>query len=238
MATNIVRKGLNQRWADIRKLSRSNDEFDRTSALAHSVACLEIGLAALGVLPERGRGVQSRLANASRRLGLRDLPTSSETKGAFAARNSAVHEHRVPSREACQKHITTFQKIWHSLRYQFVNREHATRLAESILETTGISHVFLFGSLALRSRGYSHDIDLLLFDDGEFSAFGAGYGGFELAMLEEHLGDLVNQYAVRCGWLDLSSSMGRDLAWMRNTQRALPGGTGTPCSLSTSPMDF
>src|SRR2546430_13577620 len=200
MATNIVRKGLNQRWTQIRHLSRSDDEFDRTAALAHSVAALEMGLLALG-WPKKGtQGVQGRLTEAIPKLSFRDFPASTELSSAFSARNEAVHKHAVPSPKICQKHVVTFQRTWNSLRRNFVTREHAGELAAAVLDKVGITHVFLFGSLAHRSRGQPRDIDLLLFDEGEFSAFGSGYGGIEPAMLEEHLHALINQHAVHCGW--------------------------------------
>lgn len=203
MATNVIRKGLNRRWEDIRRLSRSGDEFDRTSALAHAVACLEIGLGAIGIAPDRTLGVQARLQEAIAQLSLRRLPPIMDIKSAFQARNRAVHEHKVPSSKMCQQHISTFHKLWNSMRSTFVTREQAGRLAASILQTPEISKVFLFGSLAHRNRTRPRDIDLLLFDKGEFSAFGAGYARTDLSILEGYFDVLSDPSAIRCGWLDL-----------------------------------
>src|SRR5688572_24852889 len=186
MATNVVRKGLNRQWQYFRRLSRSGDILDRTSALAHAVSCLEIGLGALGVASDRKRGVQARLQDAMTQFALRKLPPTTKIKNAFRARNKAVHEHEVLPAEVCQRHISTFHEIWNSMRSHFVTRKHAGHLAASMLEMKQISDVYLFGSLARRNRKYPRDIDLLLLDNGEFSAFGSIYGGTDLAILEEY----------------------------------------------------
>ena len=161
---------LESRWPEIRRSAGSEDEFHRTSALATAVGCLEVGLAALGIQREGREGLQVRLRRA-RFADFKGAPDAAPLKHAIEARNRAVHNHTVADINDCKEHVGTLYKAWCALRRAFVTKSNAEALAKAILETEAVSDVFLFGSLVAPYRGRDpKDIDLLLFDDGEYSS--------------------------------------------------------------------
>ncbi len=189
---------LESRWPEIRRSAGNEDEFHRTTALATAVGCLEVGLAALDIQRQGREGVQERL----RRAGFADFkgaPDAARLKHAIEARNRAVHNHTVADINECKEHLGTLYKAWCALRQAFVTKSNAAVLAKAILETEAVSDVFLFGSLVAPYRGRDpKDIDLLLFDDGEYSSWMSQY----LEPEEGFLTTPAAQAAVRCGWLD------------------------------------
>lgn len=195
---------LESQWPDIRRSARHEDEFHRTTALATAVGCLEVGLAALGISRQGREGVQERLRRA-RFADFKGAPDGTHLKRAIEARNRAVHNHTVDDINECREHLGTLYKAWCALRQAFVTKSNAAVLATAILETDAVSDVFLFGSLAVPYRARDpKDIDLLLFDDGEYSSWMSQYPGFGAeALLEEgFLTTPATQAAIRCGWLD------------------------------------
>jgi len=197
-----------RQWPEIRRFSRSQDEFHRTTALAMAVGCLEKGLAALGFQRQEGEGIQKRLRRA-RFTDFKGAPEPNRLKSAIGARNHAVHEHTVGAVDDCNKHIGILYRAWCALRKAFVTRENAALLAKAILQEEGISDVFLFGSLATPKRGRDpRDIDLLLFDSGDYSYWLNQYGP-ENVWEDGFLETQAEQAAIRCGWLDYTVVDGR-----------------------------
>lgn len=194
---------LEGQWREIKRSAGDDDEFRRTTALATAVGCLEVALAALGISRQGREGVQERLRRA-RFADFKGAPDGTHLKNAIEARNRAVHNHTVADIAECRQPLGTLHKAWGALRQVFVTKKNAAVLAEAILETGAVSDVFLFGSLAVPYRGRDpKDIDLLLFDDGEYSSWMSQYGlGPETVLEEGFLTSPATQAAVRCGWLD------------------------------------
>lgn len=194
---------LEAKWGEIKRSANDGDEFRRTAALAAGVGFLEVGLAALGIARQGREGLQERLRRV--RFGeFRGAPEGIHLKTAIEARNHAVHDHAVAPASECRQHLATLHRAWGVLRQRFVTKRNAAMLAQAILETGAVSDVFLFGSLAIPYRGCEpHDIDLLLFDNGEYSSWMGQYDLGPEAHLEEGvLASPAMQAAVRCGWLD------------------------------------
>ncbi|WP_337288986.1 hypothetical protein [Candidatus Methylomirabilis sp.] len=195
---------LESRWPEIKRSARDEDEFHRTTALATAVGCVEVGLAALGISRQGREGLQERLRRANF-TDFKGAPDGTHLKNAIEARNRAVHNHTIGDISECRKHVGTLYKAWCALRKVFVTKSNAAKLADAILRTEAVSQVFLFGSLAV-PHGVQDpkDIDLLFFDDGEYSWWMSQYPGLgPEALLEE--GFITTppiQAATRCGWLD------------------------------------
>jgi len=198
-------KHLESRWPEIKRWSMSDDELHRTASLATAVGCLEQALTAVGIEAKRhgGRseGLQKRLSRSAFSSTYKKAPDAGRLRAAIEARNSAVHQHVVPDPVACQNHVLTLHKAWCASRRTFVTKESAAALAKAILASEAVSTVFLYGSLAHGSRD-PKDIDLLLFDDGEYSSWQSHYFGAEWILQQEFLATPANQAAIRCGWLD------------------------------------
>jgi hypothetical protein len=192
---------LRNRWNDIFRLSKSKDEFERTTALATAVGALEVALTALGVPRDLRQGFQRRLADAKLLPALEDLPAKSDLALAAVARNDAVHAHKVPDPSRCRVFIETLHGVWMALRSLYVTRDRASIFAQQLLEIDVISDVFLFGSLA-QGHKTPRDIDLLLYDDGELSSVSRGYGWIAESVLDEFFRHTSVEAAVRLGWLD------------------------------------
>jgi hypothetical protein len=193
---------LEGQWPEIKRSAGNEDEFHRTTALATAVGCLEVGLAALGIQRQGREGVQERLRRA-RFADFKGAPDATHLKDAIEARNRSVHDHTVADINECREHIGTLYKAWCALRRAFVTKSNAAALAKAILETGLVSDVFLFGSLVVPYRGRDpKDIDLLLFDDGEYSSRIILYDGPEAVLEEGFLTTPATQAAIRCGWLD------------------------------------
>lgn len=195
---------LESQWPEIRRSAGNEDEFHRTTALATAVGCLEVGLAALGISRQGRTGVQERLRRA-RFADFKGAPDATHLKRAIEARNQAVHNHTVGDINECRKHVGTLYKAWCALRRAFVTKSNAALLAKGILKTEAVIDVFLFGSLVAPYRGRDpKDIDLLLFDNGEYSSWMSQYTGFgpEVLLEEGFLTTPATQAAIRCGWFD------------------------------------
>jgi hypothetical protein len=82
------------------------------------------------------------------------------------------------------------------MRGYYVTRKRAGHLAATILESAEISEVYLFGSLARLNRRHPRDIDLLIFDHGEFSALGVHYGSTDPVILAEYFDKLFSPSAI------------------------------------------
>ena len=128
-------------------------------------------------------------------------PDEARLDSALHARNMAIHEHNVPSERECSEHVRTLDKVWRTLRRMYVTRENASILADALLDEDGVTDVFLFGSLARKSRD-PKDIDLLLYDDGQMSALGVDYWDPELVVDEILPETAAHLAAIQCGWLD------------------------------------
>jgi predicted nucleotidyltransferase len=180
------------------------DELERTTALATSVASLEVALTALGIPKVSKQGFLNRFETSSLISRVKDAPTIAEIKAAVEARNRAVHGQPVPDPKQCVAHAKALFKTWCGLRRLYVTRETAGRLAMEFLASGAVTHVFLFGSLAVRGRKDPKDIDLLLYDDGELSSISRRYRGtVENWFLDEIFSDhSAVEAALRLGWLD------------------------------------
>jgi predicted nucleotidyltransferase len=198
---------LERRWPDLHHKAMLPNDFDRVGALANAVSAIEIALTAAGIPREKREGIMSRIKNSDVLKNSPSLPEWSNIKEAIEARNSAIHDANVPKDVDCLRHINVFHKLWGELRRTFVTHEQAAALASSLLKTNAISKVFLFGSLA-RNELDPHDIDLLLFDEGEFSYLDNSYNDRAL-ILGESIDTLQNRAALECGWLDFVIIDGR-----------------------------
>lgn len=167
-----------------------------------------MALSAAGVEKKGRQGVQSRIEKSDILTKRRDFLEVTLLKAAIEARNAAAHDHSVPSPEECNKHISTLHAMWSGLRRMFVTKKMASAIAEALTEKKLVNEVFLFGSIAQRKPD-PKDIDLLLFDDGSYSAFGSSYYA-DLGLLSD-LGEVTEQLfaayrdtraAIKCGWLD------------------------------------
>jgi predicted nucleotidyltransferase len=193
---------LRNRWSDIFRLSKSKDEFERTTALATAVGALEVALTALGVPRDPRQGFQRRLDESQLLSRLKSAPATPDLRPAIAARNNAIHAHKVPDPKRCRAYIQTLHDVWSALRGLYVTRDRAADFAKRLLGMDIISDVFLFGSLA-RGHRTPKDIDLLLYDDGELSSVSRGYGWIAESVLDEFFrDDAAVEAAVRLGWLD------------------------------------
>src|SRR5271157_1561196 len=159
---------LERRWRDLRQKAKQLDDFDRTGALASAVSAIEVALTAAGTPRQDREGVQARLRRYTALANRTSVPEQINIMAAIDARNKAIHDHVVPSPDDCERHLLVLHKVWRELRRSFVTRQQAAALAASILQSEGISAVFLFGSLA-RGKRDPRDIDLLVLDKGQFS---------------------------------------------------------------------
>src|SRR5262249_27739053 len=191
---------LRRRWREISQYARQEDEFSRTNALAMAVGCIERGLDALGIHRLGRQGVQARIQN-SRVFDSKHAPDPNALRQSIQARNAAVHNHVVGDADECTKHISTLRQAWRTMQAMYVTKTNAADLARELVKIEGVSHVFLFGSLAVSGKRNPQDIDLLLFDDGEYSSLMSKYIGRE-AGEESFLATTEAQAASRCGWLD------------------------------------
>jgi hypothetical protein len=191
---------LRRWWGEIVRFAEQEDEFSRTNALATAVSCIERALDALGFQRQGREGVQARIKRGQV-LQLKNAPDENALGGAIRARNEAVHEHVVCDPTTCARHIGTLRKAWWAMQAAYVTKTNAADLARELLKIEGVSHVFLFGSLVIPGKRNPQDIDLLLFDDGEYSSLMSKYIGRETGE-ESFLATTEAQAAFRCGWLD------------------------------------
>jgi hypothetical protein len=138
----------------------SEDEFDRTAALARAVGSIETALTVAGD-PNPKAPVFHRLR---RYLG---APIPVDVADALNARNEAIHNLRAPTREECGHHLEALEKVWTKLKRVFVNKITAAEIADKIVAATS-SEVFIYGSVA-REGTEQNDIDFLILDHGELS---------------------------------------------------------------------
>jgi len=197
-------------WNRIVTKAKSDDDFDRTAALARALAYVELALNAAGYERAANGGIGFRLKAvlAGSSSEIRD-----RVARAIEARNAAVHQNRVPPNRECLAHVGTLRDVWRALRRKFVTHDHAASIARQCLENRHITTVLLYGSLGRNSKEPA-DIDLLLLDDGELSSFLVGYGRTGLIAIDLVLDALklaTDSYraAVASGWLDITLLNGR-----------------------------
>lgn len=197
---------LESRWSEVRRKARSSDEFDRVASLAAAVGFLEFALTASGVAKKARQGFMARIRDSGI-SGIKGWPSIADFKSAVDARNRAVHENQVPDPQRCSSCFGTFHKAWRTLRRRFVTKKTAADLAYGFVNSQSFSAALLFGSLA-RSKRDPKDMDLLLLDHGEISAWASHYGVFstqasEIALDSADLLTETNRAAIECGWLDI-----------------------------------
>lgn len=193
-------------WKNIKRRSRSADDFERLGSLAAATACTEVALTALGIEKLDREGPVSRLRRSGL-VGSKHFPALDEIDAAVKSRHFAAHEFRAAPPEECEKHIRTLSKTWCALRGAFVTKAKAAQLAKQLLTAERLTEVFLFGSLA-RGKKEPKDIDLLIYDDGDISFLRSEYGASSMSIARYTLeaGSMLspaNEAALECGWLDI-----------------------------------
>lgn len=194
--------GLEAKWKEITSRARLDNEFDRTVALVTAVGSLEVGLTAVGIARNNREGVAARLNRLTSQTSLPGIPSEQKIKAALTARNLATHTHDVPSKEDTIEYIGVLYKVWRCLRRYFVTKDNAIKISRELYRNTWVSSVYLFGSL---SRGASdpNDIDILVFDTGDYSYYTFDYEWSELLGEEVVFDSNSFNSAIKCGWLQL-----------------------------------
>jgi predicted nucleotidyltransferase len=196
------------RWNEFKQRAGAENEFDRTSALLHAVTYVELALKAVGV-GKKNEPVKVRIKKLYSLQSVKGLPMQEKLEQVIDIRNIVAHEHKVPSPQVVKECVSILHKAWHCMRRNFVSRNNAAKLAKTILDSSYISNVFLFGSLTRTSRCRDpRDIDLLLFDAGQFSFYKFGYGDIppivtDLLISKTALGSEANMAAIKCRWIQL-----------------------------------
>ena len=199
-------KKLEQKWPEIKRRAESIDEFDRTVALVKAVGALEIALTASEISRRGHEGVKPRLERLINNTELDKFPEPRILFSSIYARNKATHEHLTPSIDETIEYIGALHKAWRCMRRNFVNRYNATNIAHELLDNISVSNVFLFGSLSRgeydpNSKNDPKDIDLLLFDYGDFSYYLSDYSWSEWIDEFEFIDSGPRRAALKCGWL-------------------------------------
>jgi len=200
-------KDSRQGWKHLYKLANKDNDSKKV-ALIRGYSWIEHALTAIGYSKNHG-SIAQRLLIAKNNGIIESRLTEGMLRLAIKSRHAVAHADRIDPGVNCVKIMSIYEKIWESLKNNFVNITNAKKIANEIANKTGILSVSIYGSLS-RVKVKPNDIDMLILDNGIYSdqikdtLINYNDPVKRTLFCKNILNLQINEEIIKCRWLDIS----------------------------------